>query len=101
MKLGDKEFYSFEEAAQVLHPLYTVSMLKSKAYRNQIPHHGGHGHGKVCFSDGDLKQIIKMSAKPVAVEKPRTVEQALSPVPELPAAFRQTSRSRARHKGAA
>lgn len=108
MKLGDKLFYSFEEAAEILHPLYTVNMLKKGAWRNTLPHHGGRGKGKVCFSDGDLRAIIKMSkaGKEPQVNKESktsTEERAVlaSSEPELPSIFRQTPRSKARHRSAA
>lgn len=100
MKLGDKLFYTFEEAAEILSPLYTAKKLKDAAYRNTLPHSGGRGKGKVCYSNDDLKEIIKMNKATVRqseAQKPASLES----VPQLPASFRQTSRSRARHRSAA
>lgn len=104
MKLGDKLFYSFEEAAEILHPLYTAQMLKEAAYRNTLPHHGGRGKGKVCYSNDDLRAIIKMNQAGKADEPSNdksnnaaiTVQE-----PVLPSIFRQTPRSKARHRSAA
>lgn len=104
LRLGDQDFYTFEEAAEVLAPLYTVSTLRRKAYSGALPHHGGKGRGKVCFSNDDLKKIMAASANPghLTQEKP-----APAPLPEpenvveLPSFFRQTSRSKAIHRGKA
>lgn len=104
LRLGDQDFYTIEEAAEVLAPLYTANTLRRKAYSGDLPHHGGQGRGKVCFSNDDLKQIMAASASPgrLAQETP-----APAPLPEpenvveLPSFFRQTSRSKAIHRGKA
>ena len=103
MKLGDKLFYSFEEAAEILHPLYTAQMLKEAAYRNTLPHHGGRGKGKVCYSNDDLRAIIKMNKAGKAYVSSIDKSDAAIAVqePELPSIFRQTPRSKARHRSAA
>lgn len=110
MKLGDKMFYTFEEAAEILHPLYSARKLKDAAYRDALPHSGGRGKGKVCYSDEDLRAIIAMNCNPSS-EKTANVTKAgggqplitavTAETPELPDVFRQTSRSRARHRNAA
>lgn len=102
LKLGDQTFYTIEEAAQVLHPLYTEATLRRKAYENKLPHHGGRGRGKVCFSNDDLIQIMEASASPMPL-----ASEPVAPAPlpeeviELPDFFRQTDRSRAIHRGKA
>lgn len=102
LKLGDQDFYTFEEAAEVLHPLYAASTLRRKAYSGELPHHGGQGRGRVCFSNSDLVQIMDEASNSA-----RLTQGAPAPLPEpeniveLPDFFRQTSRSRALHKGKA
>lgn len=102
LRLGDQDFYTIAEAAEVLAPLYTASTLRRKAYSGDLPHHGGQGRGKVCFSNDDLKRIMAASASPG-----RLAQEASAPAPlpesekvvELPSFFRQTSRSKAIHRG--
>lgn len=102
LKIGDQEFYTIEEAAEVLHPLYTVKTLRRKAYADEVPRHGGRGRGKVCFSNDDLIKIREMSqSKTREVAPEPTPEPVPAEVVELPSALRFTSRSRALHRGKA
>lgn len=102
LKLGDQDFYTFKEAAEVLYPLYSEKTLRRKAYSGEFPHHGGKGRGRVCFSNDDLAQIKAASFTPGRINSQATAPAPLPEpenVVELPSFFRQTARSKAIHAG--
>ncbi|WP_346844591.1 hypothetical protein [uncultured Rothia sp.] len=97
-----KNIWTPEEAFEVLKGAYkSYETFKNKMYSKKIPRHGGPGTGKlVHFTREDMIEIYEMGAvRPEKSEEKKT--KPFEPVPELPAAFRQTSRSRARHRGSA
>lgn len=98
-----KNFWTPKEAHEVLKVAYpSYSAFMSKVYRKQLPRHGGQGTGQVIhFTREDLLEISEMGAvRPQKVRGEKTASNAEGQVIELPEMFRQTPRSRARHRNA-
>lgn len=102
LRIGDKETYTFAEAQQILSAQFpSLSYFKRVTYEGKLPHHGGNGLGKIYFTNSDLKEIIAMSARPVRAARPKVAAVPVEPAVELPGFLKQTSRSRALHRGKA